>query len=86
MWNDYKHYLIPKNSTYVPGKNAIVQVDQVLDDWGMKKTNPAIFNLRGGKNTLMQAYTNLISAAVSHLHMRALKVNLLKILLVKVTL
>jgi hypothetical protein len=51
MGVEYKHFLIPGDPTFVPAKEVIKTVDQVLAKWSLKTGNPKIYNLTNGLNT-----------------------------------
>src|SRR5688572_11779511 len=55
MGVEYKHFLIPTNPTFVPGNDAIRKIDAVLNKWNLKTSNPKVYDLTNGQNTMITA-------------------------------
>jgi hypothetical protein len=53
MGVEYKHFLIPANPSFVPKKDVIKSVDEVLGKWKLKTGLPKIYNLTNGINTVV---------------------------------
>ena len=53
MGVEYKHFLIPTNPSFVPAKDVIKKVDEVLSKWYLKIGTPKIYNLSNGENTIV---------------------------------
>ncbi len=53
MGVEYKHFLIPENPLFVPEKDVIIKVDEVLSKWNLKISNPKVYNLKNGENTIV---------------------------------
>jgi hypothetical protein len=51
MGVEYKHFIIPSNPSFVPEKNIIKKIDEVLIKWNLKTAVPKIYNLTNGINT-----------------------------------
>ena len=51
MGVEYKHFLIPATATFVPSKDSIKKIDEVLAKWNLKTGNPKVYNLTNGENT-----------------------------------
>jgi hypothetical protein len=53
MGVEYKHFLIPTNPSFVPAKDVIKKMDAVLSKWNLKTTNPKVYNLANGNNSIV---------------------------------
>jgi hypothetical protein len=53
MGVEYKHFLIPSDASFVPGKEVIKKIDDVLSKWNLKTGSPKIYNIANGENTIV---------------------------------
>lgn len=52
---EYKQFIIPANPSFVPAKDAIKKVDEVLSSWQLKNGSPTVYNLNKGENAVLSA-------------------------------
>ncbi len=50
MGVEYRHFLIPSNPTFIPNKTVIKKIDDLMNKWKIKKSNPRIYDLTNGIN------------------------------------
>jgi hypothetical protein len=64
MGVEYSHYIIPSDPTFVPQKDVIIKVDNLLQKWKLKANEPVIYNLTNGENTAVES--NLKDVEFNH--------------------
>jgi len=60
MGVEYQHFIIPSDPTFVPKKDVIIKVDNLLQKWQLKTNEPKVYNLTDGGNTLVELPLNII--------------------------
>lgn len=53
MGVEYKHFIIPTNPSFVPTKDVVLKVDNVLSKWNLKIGVPKVYNLTNGENAIV---------------------------------
>jgi len=53
MGVEYKHFLISNNPSFVPTKDVIKKIDDVLRKWNLKTGIPKVYDLTNGANTIV---------------------------------
>ncbi len=53
MGVEYKHFLIPENPSFVPEKDVIKKIDDVLYKWNLKTGIPKVYDLTNGINAVV---------------------------------
>jgi hypothetical protein len=61
MGVEYKHFLIPTNPSFVPAKDVIKKVDEVLSKWNLKIGTPKVYNLTNGENVGSPYFSAMVS-------------------------
>ena len=60
MGVEYKHFIIPADPTFVPSKDVIIKIDNLLQKWKLKTNEPQIYDLTNGENVLIELPLNTI--------------------------
>ncbi|GEM_PF-1735286 len=55
MGVEYKHFIIPTNPSFVPAKDVVLKIDNVLSKWNLKTDVPKVYNLTEGENITVAA-------------------------------
>jgi hypothetical protein len=58
MGIEYKHFLIPANPSFVPKKDVIMKINDLLNRWNLKTGDSKIYDLTNGKNTVLNIPLN----------------------------
>lgn len=54
MGVEYKHFLIPTNPSFVPGKDVFRKIDAVLNKWNLKTGEPEFYDVTEGAKQIVR--------------------------------